>query len=99
MADILITEHAYERADERLSLRRESFYRLAVKAFEQGIQHSDAKGRLKKYIDGLWFKYKKANNVRIYGENVFFFKGETLITVYQIPHELKVYIKISKHDN
>lgn len=98
MAEITISEHAYERANERLSLGRESFHRLAVKAFEQGVQHSDAKGKLKKYMDGLWFKFKNANNVRIYGENIFFFAGGTLVTVYQIPNDLKVYIKIIKHD-
>lgn len=93
---IIITDHAYDRANERLSLTKDSFARLAMKAFELGITHADAKGRLRKYMDSLWFKYKSANNVKIYGENLFFFKDNLLITTYQIPHELKKFLKISK---
>lgn len=95
-SNIEINEHAYERANERLSLTRESFTKLALKAYEVGINHADAKGRLRKYMDSLWFKYKKANNIKIYGENIFFFKDNVLITVYQVPSDLKKLVKISK---
>lgn len=94
---IIITEHAYLRAKERLSLNHKSFYKLATKAYKKGIKHSDTKGSLNKYIASIWFKYKNASNVRIFGENIFLFNKNVLITVYQVPNEFKRLInKISK---
>lgn len=87
---IFITEHAYDRAKERLSMNRTAFIKLSEKAFTDGMVHSEAAGNLKKYIDKLVLSYKKAaSNIRIYGENVFLFSGDRLITVYQVPPNLK----------
>ncbi len=96
METIVITEHAYSRAKERLSLNAKSFNRLAITAFEKGLKHCETKGRLKRYIDSLWFKHKTASNIRIYGENIFFFAGSTLITVHQLSTELKKHVKYQK---
>jgi hypothetical protein len=93
---IQITDHAYDRAKERLSLSKDSFCRLATKAYVEGIKAKESKGRLKRYLDKLWFQYKTANNVVIYGENIFFFRENVLITVYQLPHVLRKFIKINK---
>lgn len=92
--EVDITEHAYQRAKERLSLNNKALDRMAVKAYVEGIKHSDTTGKLNKYITGLWGKYKTANNIRIYGEVIFLFAKNRLITVYQIPNEFK---KILKH--
>lgn len=93
---IEITNHAYDRANERLSLDKSSFARLASKAFNEGFTHSDAKSQLKKYLDKIWFQHKTSNNVRLYGENIFFFKNNVLITVYQLPFPLRKYLKVIK---
>ena len=93
MKAIKITKHAYLRAKERLSLNSKSLDRLSERAFYVGIRHSQTKGYLKKYITKLWFDHLKANNIRLYGENVFFFVDKTLITVYQLPSDLKKYLK------
>lgn len=90
---IIITDHAYLRAKERLSLNKKSIDRLASSAFKSGIKQSDTKGQLKKYIDNLWFEYKTANNIRIYGEIIYFFSNNRLITLYQIPNEFKKTLK------
>lgn len=90
---IHITNHAYERAKDRLSLRQESFDRLAEKAMSEGIKHSDTKGRLNRYLTKLWAQNKQANNIRVYGENVFLFIDTKLVTVFQIPNELRKYLK------
>ena len=84
-----ITLHAFDRAKERLSWDNEALKHTAAKAFVDGLTHSQAKGRLRKYVDGLWLQYKSANNIKIYGEVVFFFRNETLITVYQLPNQFK----------
>jgi len=96
---IHISKHAFDRADERMSLRPDSFERLAIKAWEEGKQHSELKGTIKKYVDGIYLQYNNANSVRLFGEFVFLFAANqktdktTLITVYQIPVKLKRYLK------
>lgn len=84
----IATEHAYEKAKERLGWKRKVLDKMMVKAFDEGIKHSDTKGSLNKYITKLWFKYRTANNIRIYGENVYFFCGETLITLYRLDNKM-----------
>lgn len=86
---INVTDHAYEMAKERLSINKTAFLKLAEKAFKEGMGHKDSVGNLKKWIDGLYLKYKTANNIRIYGENIFIFSGKNLVTVYQVPNNLR----------
>lgn len=96
--DVKITEHAYERGKERLSLKHDSLDRLAETAYHTGLKHSETKGKLRKYIDKLWFTNQTANNIKIYGENIFIFSKNLLITVYQLPNDLRKYIKHSQKD-
>ena len=90
---IEITEHAYERAKERFSLNKAALERFANSAYKNGIKQSDTVGQLKKYIAKLWHKYKTANNIRIYGEIIFIFCDNRLITLYHIPNEFKRVLK------
>lgn len=87
--DVFITEHAYYRARERLSLKKESLDRLAKCAYFDGIKHSDTTGSLNRYITKQYMKRRKANNVRIHGEVVFLFDNNKLITLYQLPLKLR----------
>jgi len=91
---IKITFHAYDRGKERLSLNKKSLARQAVKAYESGVKHKDTSGQIRKYLDKLWHNHKKANNVRLYGEYVFIFQFNLLITVFRMPQNLT---KIMKH--
>lgn len=88
-----ITQHAYDRAKERLRWKRNVLDKMAEKAFYEGLTHSEMKGQLKKYISKLWFQYRTANNVRIYGENIFFFSNMTLITIYRLPNNFIRFLK------
>ena len=36
---------------------------MAQKAFDNGITHSQTKGRLNKWVTGLYFRNKNANNI------------------------------------
>lgn len=94
--EIVITDHAYDRAKERLSLNRNALERTAKKAFVSGLKHSELKGKLQKYITKLWHMHHSANNIRIHGENIFIFINNTLITVYQLPNNLKNWVGITK---
>lgn len=96
---ILITEHAYDRAKERLSMNRTAFMKLAERAYMKGVKHCDSAGNLKKWIDKTWFSHRNADNIRIYGEVFFLFSRDKLITVYQVPNNLrKSALKIQKHE-
>lgn len=97
---LYITDHAYDMAKERLGMNRTSFEKISAKALEFGVKQSDSAGNLKRYIDSKYFAQKSANNIRIYGENLFIFSKQTLITVYQIPNNLrKSALKIQKNNH
>ena len=78
---------------ERAGLSEDAANRTAVKALDLGMRHEDASGRLRKYFDWLFLKEKQANNVRIYGQFVYLFRNEKLITVVPLPCEHKKSVK------
>lgn len=80
-----ISRHAAERLKERCGLNKKACERMVQKAFYEGIRHSQTKGRLNKWVTGLYFKNQSANNIRLYGDKAYIFCGETLVTVIQIP--------------
>ena len=80
-----ISEHAKERIKERCGFNKNATERMANKAFEEGITHSQTKGRLNKWVTSLYFKNKKANNIRLYGDKAYIFCDKVLVTVIQIP--------------
>ena len=43
---IIITEHAYDRANERLSWSKKILDKMALKAYKQGKKHKETKGHL-----------------------------------------------------
>lgn len=78
---------------ERCGFAKKSQDRMAKKAFEQGIAHSQTKGRLNKWITSLYFKNRQANNIRIYGDQAYIFCEEVLVTVIPIPANIKKDLK------
>ena len=82
------SKHAYEAAKERLGWKKKTLDNMLERVFNNGIKHSDTKGQLNKYITKLWFKYETANNIRIYGQDVYFFNDMKLITLYRLPNNL-----------
>lgn len=91
-----VTQHAKERIEERCGLSKDAQLKLSAKALETGVTHAQAKGRLKKYFVALYLYKRNANNIRVFGEYVFLFAGETLITVLNLPNNLKKLAKVSK---
>lgn len=80
-----ISRHAAERLKERCGLNKKACERMAQKAFDEGIRHSQTKGRLNKWVTGLYFRNESANNIRLYGDKAYIFCGDLLVTVIQIP--------------
>lgn len=90
-----LTEHAIDRGRERLSLTSDALEKLAVRAWESGIRHKAAKGRLKKYLGTL---FKDGLTPVVYGEVIFMFtrdrRAPSLVTLWQIPNEFKKYLRL-----
>lgn len=85
---IKVSKHAEQRMRERCGLNKKSIERIAQKAYDKGIKHESTKGRLRKWITGVYFKNTKANNIRLYGDMLYVFCENVLVTVFQIPHYL-----------
>lgn len=83
-----ITKHAEARIKERCGLGKKTNQRMVEKVFNEGVTHSQTKGRLNKWVTSLYFNNESANNIRLYGDKAYIFCGETLVTVIQIPHDL-----------
>jgi hypothetical protein len=100
---VKVTLHAKRRIRERLGVNKKSTVKSAVRALNDGISHNQLTGLLKKYIDKVYLKHRKANNIKIYGDKIYLFSNNTLITVLHLPPKLlKISLKISnkiKNDN
>lgn len=81
-----ISYHAKDRIRERCGLPKKSVERNAMLALQKGLTHNEATGRLKKYFDWLYFQNRNGNNIRVYNNHVYIFKGTALITVLPLPH-------------
>lgn len=62
---------------------------MAEKALNEGVAHSQTRGRLNRYLDKLYLDHGKANNTRLYGEHVFIFCNDVLITVFHLPRDMR----------
>ncbi len=83
----ILTQHAVERCKLRGGWKPAAAQRMADRALEEGMTHSQTHGALKRYLDGLYLAERNANNLRIYGRHVFLFYDHTLITVLHLDHE------------
>lgn len=86
---VTITDHADARLKERLGLPKSARAAAAQRAFDQGKRHGDAAGKLKRFLDKCWLQHRKANNVRIHAEHIWFFAHKTLVTVYEVPKNMR----------
>jgi hypothetical protein len=87
--EVIITDHANKRVKERVGLPKKAIKKYAQAAFDKGIRHSSAKGRLKRWLDSLYLERKKANNLRVLGRHVYVFNNNALITVLHLPHRME----------
>ena len=86
---MVVTNHARMRMKQRCGFSKKSCERMAEKALKEGIRHSETKGRLRRYISGLYVEHKrKGADIRIYGDKAYIFCKGVLITVLQIPSDL-----------
>lgn len=88
-----MSNHATDRMNERCGLNKKSAERLSKLALENGISHSNTSGSLNRYLTKLFFYNKTANNIRIYGEYVYIFCDDILITVMPLDNKYKKIVR------
>lgn len=82
-----LTRHSKTRLKERCGATKSSQEKIAATALEKGIRHTETSGSLRRYLDMLYLQERNANNIRIWGDKVFLFRADRLITVLQLPQK------------
>ena len=86
---VIVTNHAAKRFKQRVGLPKTACQRHAEKAFIDGLRHTDVRGSAKRYLDKLFLEHRTANNMRVYGQFVYLFKGKVLVTVLNLPRSVR----------
>jgi len=82
---VQVTLHGKNRIHERCGIKVKSAERLANIAFEKGLCQSDVSGSLHGYLVSLYDFNGQANNIRMYGDKIYIFCNDVLVTVYDTP--------------
>lgn len=91
-----LTKHSIARLEQRCGVSKKNAPKVARRAFRTGITHAETHGNLHRFLDSLYLSQKKGTNMRIYGNAVFVFKEDVLITVINIPENLMKEVKSIK---
>lgn len=91
-----LTKHSITRLEQRCGVSKKNAPKVAKRAFRTGITHAETHGNLHRFLDSLYLSQKKGTNMRIYGNAVFVFKEDVLITVINIPENLMKEVKETK---
>lgn len=91
-----LTRHSIARLEQRCGVSKKNASKVAKRAFRTGITHAETHGNLHRFLDSLYLSQKKGTNMRIYGNAVFVFKEDVLITVINIPENLMKEVKETK---
>jgi len=95
---MIITNHAYNKLKSRTGLNKSSFEKLLADAEKEGIRHNDTCGSLRKYFDKVYLTHRNSTATIIYHNFVFVLNGETLITLYAVPHNIQKLIDNMKKE-
>ena len=80
-----VTKHGERRVRKRFGVPRKAVIGVAQTALSCGLRHREARGKLRRYLDGVFLREGKADNLRVYAGYVFVFTGDTLLTVWRVP--------------
>ena len=86
MAVCAVTRHAERRTRERVGIPKKAVRRAAARAMTQGVKRVETDGGLRRYLDWLyWHGNGSVNNIVVYGDKVYLFNDDTLVTVLNVP--------------
>lgn len=78
----------------QLSLLEESSCdKVAALALQHGIRHAEARGAFGRYLDRLFLLKRTANHIRVYGDFIYLFNGQRLVTTFPLPHKYKSVVR------
>ena len=80
------TKHAHQRAHERLGLNKSERSKLFNKVISQGLPPEQFIGEFREFL-----QRKKTYNhkVKVFEDNIYIYKGHTIITVMHVPDRFK----------
>lgn len=88
-----LTKHSITRLEQRCGVSKKNAQLVAKRAFRKGINHAETHGNLHRFLDSIYLSQKKGTNMKIYGNAVFVFKNNVLITVISVPENLMNEVK------
>jgi hypothetical protein len=88
MKSTLLTDHALSRARERVGLNRVAAERMALRAHTCGLHRAETHGQLRDWLETKVGLHGHPD-MRIYGEHVWVFGANRVITILWIPLEFR----------
>jgi len=89
---VTVTDHGRNRIHERCGIGAKAAGRIAKIVFEKGLTYAETTGPLNRYINSLYMYNETANNIRMYGDKVYIFCGEVLVTVLDLPRKYRTIV-------
>lgn len=83
-----LSKHGRNRMRVRCGIHEGDIKKVSRKAYRKGITHSETIGDLHRYLDEIYLKHRNANNLRIYGDVIYLFRNDKLITALKMPDNL-----------
>jgi hypothetical protein len=84
----ILTYHSDLRIFDRVGGKKKGNQRIANKALTNGISLNETTGKLRRYLDKQKFQGDcHANNIMLYGNGIYLFDDNVLITVLTLPSE------------
>ena len=93
--ELIITNHGRKRMRERCGLNKKSVERIAEKAFTEGLTTDQVKGALKKWC--VEHEKQEDAQVKVYGNFLYIFRENRLITLLNIPSKFNKLTNVSRH--
>jgi hypothetical protein len=86
MAVCAVTRHAEHRTRERVGIPKKAVRRAAARAITRGVRREETEGGLRRYLDWLYWRGNgSVGNIILYGDKVYMFNVDTLVTVLTVP--------------
>ena len=85
---LIISQHAKQRAKERLRWKLPTLKRMAGRAVEVGLGAEDVPLDVRLYLEARDARFKRDDTTRIHGGVVFVIERETLLTIFPLPAHL-----------
>jgi len=81
------TQHSEFRIRKRVGVPKKVAPQKAMDAFDNGLRYEETKGKLRRYCDYLYATGNRVGSFfRLTPNNVYVFRGETLLTAIPLPH-------------